>query len=159
MRIKPPEFLQKSLVQVPSKLPGEDRLDQGLNMIADKLENNPIHTGLMQLHARLPVLEEVDMNTPLGQVRLPEVSAPEPNFPVLDSRKMEAMKAAIGTDISSVIGIIPAIGDVVSDIVEDVFGEKIRKTLTPGELTTYMKFDKLGPSTYAMARTFAKGRK
>lgn len=156
MKLRPPAGLQNFAISLPTSLPFERQIDQALNNVAAKIEGNPITTKLMQIHAQLPVVEEVDLNTPLGRIRLPEISAPAPMPPALNSRRKEAMKAAIGSDISSVVGVIPVVGDVVSDVVEDVFGEKIRNSLNKAELDRYMKYDKMGPSTLAMARAFTK---
>ena len=141
---------------VPSKLPLEDTVDRGLDRVAKAIARNPITEVLSGIHTMLPSLPEVPTSTPLGEIHLPEVSAPIPYPPQVDARRREAIKAAVGTDLSSVIGIIPWVGDVASDIIEDIFGAKIKRTLTPGEYNTYLKYDKLGPSTYAMLRTFTR---
>ena len=98
--------------------------------------------------------------TPFGRVELPGIREILPEFPPkppeMDERRSKAMQHAVAIDISSIIGWIPVVGDVVADIVEDLHGAELRKTLTKEEMELYTKYDKVSPSTIALARAFIK---
>lgn len=106
------------------------------------------------VQANLPKIAEFKVPTPLGSVVAPEIGLPELGLLALDERKREALKATIAIDLSMIVALIPGVGDVVSDIVEDTYGAKLREILTTSELASYSKFDKLGPATIAIARVF-----
>lgn len=138
-----------------AELPFERQVDAALDNAEAKIAGHPVTKRLQEFHARLPAIPARDIPTPLGTVRIPEVKPPGPTPPKIDSRRREAMKAAIAIDVSSVVGVIPIVGDAVADVVEDVYAAKLRESLTTEEMDKYIKYDKLGPSTLALARTFA----
>jgi hypothetical protein len=98
--------------------------------------------------------EEIPIPTPFGQVELPKPKLPKLKPPEMDERRGKAMAHSVAIDISSIIGWIPIIGDIVADVVEDLHGAELRKLLTPAEMEKYVKEDKVAPSTIAMLRTF-----
>jgi len=98
--------------------------------------------------------KEIELPTPFGLVHLPKVKIPKIKPPEMDERRGKAMAHTAAIDISSIIGWIPIIGDIVADVVEDLHGAELRKLLTPSEMTKYVKEDKVAPSTIAMMRTF-----
>jgi len=104
--------------------------------------------------------EEFKVWTPFGTLHLPEVKdlIPEfpPKIPKMDDRRADAMRHAMAIDLSSIVGWVPVVGDVISDIVEDLHFSELRKILTKPELDEYIKQDKVAPSTVAMIRTFIK---
>lgn len=154
--ITPPAFIRRVMTFLPDKFPFEDRVDSIIDDIGERIKNSmPVRT-IESFQERLPIIPEQELNTPFGDVKVPEISVPR-ILPaeVLDSRKKEALKTAIAIDLSSAVGMIPVVGDVASDIVEDTYGAKLRKILTTDEMNLYTKYDKLGPSTLGMLRTFA----
>ena len=119
-------------------------IDGPLSQVYEDIRNSSPHvTGL-------------DLPTPFGQVRTPTIGLPELKRLTLDSRKREAFKATVAIDLSGIVGIIPYIGDVIADIAEDTYGAQLRELLTSEELNLYTEFDKLSPSSVALARTFMK---
>jgi hypothetical protein len=104
-----------------------------------------------------PVLPETSIPTPFGQVSLPEYKIDRPRLPTFNEKNTRAMKQALGIDLSMIPGLIPIVGDILADVVEDLHGAELRKILTPKQYDEYLKQDKVAPSTIAMARTLSKG--
>lgn len=142
--------------RLPNTLPFEDRISAALDRLANSISRSPVSAKLRELSSQMPYIVETELSTPFGKVMTPELSMPALALPQIDGRKKEAMKAAIGTDLAQIIGLVPVLGDVLADILEDTYAVKIRETLTPEEEKAYMHWDKLGPSTLAMMRTFAR---
>lgn len=103
---------------------------------------------------RFPELREFNLPTPFGRVKTPNIKVPEFRPASLDPRQLEVLKAALGTDLAQIVALVPLIGDIIADIVEDTYAEKIRDSTTDEEYKRYLKYDKLGPSTIAAVRTF-----
>ena len=74
----------------------------------------------------------------------------------MDERKTKAMMHALASDLGTIIGWVPVIGDIVSDVVEDLHSAELRRILTPAEMSEYVRHDKVAPSTVALIRTFIK---
>ena len=91
-------------------------------------------------------------------VRVPLPTPPILAPPEIDERRGGALMHAVAVDLSFFLGLIPVIGDVVADIVEDLHGAEIRRTLTPEEYNRYLREDKVAPSGLAMLRTFMRVR-
>lgn len=104
-----------------------------------------------------PTLPETRIPTPFGSVHLPEKKIEPPRLPSLDEKNRKAMKHAIAIDLSMIPGMVPFVGDVVADIVEDLHAAELRKILTSKEYDEFLKQDKIAPATIAMARTLTKG--
>ena len=104
-----------------------------------------------------PTLPETTVPTPFGSVHLPEYKIGLPRLPSLDEKTRSAMKHAIAIDISMIPGLIPYVGDVIADVVEDLHAAELRKILTSKEYDEFLKQDKIAPATIAMARTLTKG--
>lgn len=100
-------------------------------------------------------MDEWKIITPFGEVKFPKPSLPtEP--PKFDERRRKILNHAIAIDLSSVIGWIPVVGDIVADVVEDVHGAELKKLMTAEEYEEYLKQDKVAPSTIAVIRTFQR---
>lgn len=103
---------------------------------------------------------EFAVPTPFGEVHLPsfEEMIPKLEAPKMDERRQRALLHGIAVDISSIIGWVPIVGDIVADVVEDLHGAELRRTLTGKEMDEFMIQDKVAPSTIALLRTFLKIR-
>ena len=128
------------------------------NNILNKVSDSPVGRVINRASEVLPQLQERDAYLPFGHVRLPEVKIPELEHLELDDRKRDIVKQAVGIDVAQVAGVVPVLGDLVADVIEDTHAEAMRDLLSDTELSTYLKHDKLGPSTMAVARTFMQGR-
>lgn len=98
--------------------------------------------------------DEIPLVTPFGLVHVPKLKLPKLKPPEMDERRGKAMAHTVAIDISSIVGWIPIVGDIVADVVEDLHGAELRKLLTPSEMNKYVKEDKVAPSSIALARTF-----
>jgi len=67
------------------------------------------------------------------------------------------MLHAIAIDGSMVPGLIPVVGDVVADVVEDLHFAELRNILTMEQYDEFIKQDKIAPATLAMMRALTKG--
>ena len=101
-------------------------------------------------------LPETTIPTPFGKVHLPEYKVGLPKPPPFDEKSRNAMKHAIAIDASMVPGLIPVVGDVVADVVEDLHFAELRKILSPDEFDEFIKQDKVAPATIAMMRALTK---
>ena len=104
-----------------------------------------------------PTLPETTIPSPFGRVSLPEHKIERPRLPSFDEKSRSAMKHAIAIDLSMIPGLIPWVGDVVADVVEDLHAAELRKILTSKQYDEFLKQDKIAPATIAMARTLTKG--
>ena len=120
------------------------------------IDATPAARSYEDLRTRAPRLEERALQTPLGGIRTPEVSMPQLGKIELNPNGREALKAALAIDISSIVGLVPVVGDVLADVVEDTHGAKLRDSLTAEEMDLYSRYDKAGPSTLAMLRTLVR---
>lgn len=145
------------IIKLPATLPFESTVDRALTSLAQRLEQSPPTQMLRKIHGKLPYLSEAKVGTPLGDIKLPSLELPYIEPPKIDARRREALKAAIGQDLSYFPGLIPIVGDIVADLVEDVFAAKIYETLTPEERKLYLEWDKKSPlSTVAMIQAFMR---
>ena len=103
-----------------------------------------------------PTLPETSIPTPFGRVSLPEHKIEWPRLPSFDEKSRSAMLHAIAIDGSMVPGMIPWVGDVVADVVEDLHFAELRKSLTPKQYDEFIQQDKIAPAVIAMARTLTK---
>ena len=104
-----------------------------------------------------PTLPETTIPTPFGRVSLPEHKIEWPRLPSFDEKSRGAMKHAIGIDLSMIPGMLPVVGDVLTDVVEELHGAELRIILTSKQYDEFLKQDKIAPATIAMARTLTKG--
>lgn len=103
-----------------------------------------------------PTLPETRIPTPFGAVHLPEKKIELPKFPTLDEKSRAAMKHAIAIDLSMIPGLLPFVGDVIADVVEDLHAAELRKILTSKQYDRFLIEDKVAPAVIAMARTLTK---
>lgn len=103
-----------------------------------------------------PRFPKTKVPTPFGSVYLPEHKVGLPKLPSFDEKSRAAMKHAIAIDGSMVPGVVPYIGDIIADLVEDLHFAELRKILTPDQYNEFVKQDKIAPATIAMMRALAK---
>lgn len=103
-----------------------------------------------------PTLPETTIPTPFGSVYLPEHKVGLPKPPPFDEKSRSAMKHAIAMDASMVPGLIPFVGDIISETVSDLHTAELRKILTPSEYDRFVKYDKVNPNVIALMRALGK---
>jgi hypothetical protein len=104
-----------------------------------------------------PTLPETTIPTPFGRVSLPEHKIEWPRLPTFNEKSSSAMKHAIAIDLAMIPGLIPWVGDIVADVIEDLHSAELRKLLTPKQYDEFEKQDKIAPAIIAMARALTKG--
>lgn len=129
----------------------------GVNNLLSKIAESPVGRAINTASDRLPQLREINIRTPFGWVRSPEIKLPELKPIALDERKREAVKNTVGIDVAQVAGVVPVVGDLVADVIEDTHAERLKSTLDGAEFDEYLRMDKFGPSVMAIARTFMHG--
>ena len=103
-----------------------------------------------------PTFPSATIPTPFGKVSLPEHKIGLPKLPRLDGRTRSAMKHAIGMDLSMVPGLVPWVGDIISETVSDLHTAELRKILTPKEYYRFVMYDKINPNVIALMRALGK---
>lgn len=148
---------------LPTGLPFEDLVSQGINKVLSIAEKDPVLNKINGLIRRIPIIPEKRYATPFGTYKTPEFYIPELTPAVFDERRREAVKAAIIDDLSGLIEKIPGIGaaaGIISDVIEDNAMAKIQETLTPEELEKFRSYDKVDPlTTVAVIRTMIRTQK
>ncbi len=103
-----------------------------------------------------PTLPETTLPTPFGKVSLPKHKIGLPKLPSLDARTRSAMKHAVAMDLSMVPGLIPWVGDIITETVSDLHTAELRKVLTSKEYDRFVKYDKINPNVIALMRALGK---
>ena len=134
----------------------DDFIDKTTEGVNNFIRKTPVADRYERWRMTTPTMPEREVNTPFGKVVAPEISLPALKAIELQPKRREALKAGIAIDASSIIGIIPVVGDIIADGVEDTFGAKLRDSLTTEEMDLYTKFDKAGPSALAIIRTYGR---
>ena len=89
-----------------------------------------------------------------GSIKLPDLETPPLKLPSIpDERGMKAIGHSLGEDVAQIIGIIPWVGGILEDILEDMHHAEIAKILTPDEYKKFTEYNKIFPSAVAMIRT------
>ncbi len=135
-----------------------DRIVEAVTEVNSRIALSPAGRAYSRLKDSLPKIPERRLPTPFGEIKTPDMTLPELAVLKLDDRRREAIKAAVAIDLSFAVSLIPFIGDLVADVIEDTYGEKLKETMTDGEFEAYMRNDKFGPSTIAAVRALAAGR-
>ena len=103
-----------------------------------------------------PTLPSTTIPTPFGKVSLPEHKIGLPKMPRLDQRTGSAMKHAVAMDLSMIPGLIPWVGDIISETVSDLHTAELRKVLTAAEYDRFVTYDKINPNVIALMRALGK---
>lgn len=103
----------------------------------------------------MKVFPGITLPTPFGgSFRLPDIETPPLALPKPpDARSLKVIGHGVGEDISNLVGLIPYVGQVVGDLLEDMHHAEILKLLTKEEYQKFTEYNKVFPSTIALART------
>lgn len=143
---------------LPTKLPFEEQVDKLLDRLAEALEQAPTTKMAKQFEETLISVSSVKFPTPLGTVNTPHLEFPSLTPPKLDERRKEVVKAALGQDLAILVALIPLAGDILADVMGDIYFDKLHSLLDPDEFATFKRLDAYNPSTIAALRTFIKHR-
>lgn len=152
-----------SSIGLPEKLPLEDQVTRGVDKALNLVEHDPILRAVNSVIDRIPVMPQKQIKTPLGTYKTPEFYIPKILPARMNDRQREAFKAAVLSDVGTLLCAIPGVGDVAEPIghgLEDTAYAKIMDTLTPEEAEFYKSYDKVDPlSGVAMIRTMVRTQK
>jgi hypothetical protein len=99
--------------------------------------------------------KETILPTPFGKVTLPALETPPMSLPSMpDEHAKKAIMHGVGEDLAQIIGIVPWVGAVVEDALEDMHQAEIRKMLTSEEYNKFSEYNKTLPTSLALARLF-----
>ena len=98
--------------------------------------------------------DEIEIPTPFGLVHVPFPKLPKLGSPKMDERRSRALAHAVGEDLTTIVALIPLVGDIIADVVGDTHYAEEVKNLTPGEYTVFLEHNKVAPSSIAMLRAF-----
>jgi hypothetical protein len=98
--------------------------------------------------------ENFEIPTPFGLVHVPFPKLPKLDSPKMDERRSRALAHAIGEDLTTIVALVPLVGDIIADVVGDTHYAEEVKNLTPSEHARFLEHNKIAPSTIAMLRTF-----
>jgi len=109
----------------------------------------------------MKILSGPKIPTPFGKISLPDLETPPFSLPKLpDKRERSAIRQALGQDLidvaESAIAALPVVGsasEFISVSISDMHAAEIQKLLTKEEYVTYLNYNKLFPSSIAVART------
>ena len=103
----------------------------------------------------MKIFEGPEIPTPFGgSIKLPDLDTPPLSLPRMpDDRGLKAIGHGLGEDAAQLVGLIPWIGDIAEDILEDLHHAEIKKLLTDAEYKTFLEYDKAFPTAVALART------
>lgn len=98
--------------------------------------------------------DELEFPTPFGLVHVPFPKLPKLSSPKMDERRSRALAHAVGEDLTTIVALVPLVGDIIADVVGDTHYAEEIKNLMPGEHAAFLEHNKVAPSSIAMLRTF-----
>lgn len=102
------------------------------------------------------IIEGIAIPTPFGgSIKTPNLETPPVKLPRMpDKRGMQAIGHGIGEDAAAIIGLIPWVGELAEDALQDCHDVEIKNILTVDEYREYSEYNKSLPSAVALARVF-----
>jgi len=92
------------------------------------------------------VLRPRKLPTPFGPITTPGIGKPKPGLPELDERRKKAVRHAVATDLTGILGLIPYVGPLIGGQIADLHFAEMKKILTSRELDRFIEADKKIPS-------------
>ena len=132
---------------LPNALPLERQVHGTLNAISGRISKSRVGSALRRLDDQSPSVESVEFPTPFGPIITPHLTLPELSPPALDERQRQAVKAAVAMDLAALVAIIPVVGDLIGNAVQDTYRPQLQKLLTPSEIPGFIERNKISPST------------
>ena len=132
---------------LPDTLPFERQIDRALNGISGRINKSRVGSALRRLDDLSPSVESVEFPTPFGVITTPHLRLPELSPPALNERQRQAVKAAVAMDLAALVAIIPVVGDIVGNAIQDTYRPQLQKLLDPSESPGFNDRNKVSPST------------
>ena len=92
------------------------------------------------------LLPSRELPTPFGSVNLPSMETPIRALPQVDPRRRAAVRHAVATDLTGILGLIPYVGPLIGGQIADLHFAEMKKILTSRELDRFIEADKKIPS-------------
>jgi hypothetical protein len=103
----------------------------------------------------MKIFEGPHIPTPFGEIKLPDLETPPLKLPSApDERARKAIGHGLGEDAAQIVGLVPWIGDILEDVLEDMHHAEIKKILTSDEYDRFAEYNKSFPTAVALIRTF-----
>ncbi len=94
--------------------------------------------------------------TPFGAIKLPDAETPPLKLPAMpDARAAKAIGHGLGEDAAGIIGMVPFLGQIIEDSLQDMHHVEIKNILTADEYRKFAEYNKSFPSAVALARVLA----
>lgn len=95
-----------------------------------------------------------ELPTPFGgTIKLPDLETPPLTLPTMpDDRGFKAIGHGLGEDAAGIIGMVPWIGEIIEDALQDMHHVEIKNILTADEYRKFAEYNKSFPSAVALAR-------
>ena len=91
--------------------------------------------------------------TPFGSIKLPDLEPPPMALPKMpSSHERRAIGHAAGGDLASLVGMIPVVGVIIADPIQDMHHAELNKEFSKEERLSFDYYNKLFPNTIAAAR-------
>lgn len=102
----------------------------------------------------MKILTGPKIPSPFGTIKLPDLETPPLKLPTMpDAHAAKAIGHGLGEDAAQIVGIVPWIGDIAQDILNDLHHAEIKKILTDAEYREFANYNKAFPTAIALART------
>ncbi len=109
------------------------------------------------------ILPSVSIPGPFGTLHAPALETPPFKLPTVpDAHGKQAIRHAVGQDVADIsdtifeaipgAGVVGAVLGPVRESIMDMHAKEIRDSLTPAEYNDFLEYNKIFPSTVAMAR-------
>jgi hypothetical protein len=102
---------------------------------------------LRYLDDQSPSVESVELQTPFGRIMTPHLTLPELSPPALNERQRQAVKAAVAMDLGALVAIVPVVGDIIGNAIQDTYRLQLQQLLAPSEIPGFNERNKVSPST------------
>lgn len=131
----------------PNTLPLELQVDRALNSISGQISKSRVGAALRRLDEQSPSVESIEFPSPFGPIITPHLTLPELSPPALDNRQRQAVKAAVAMDLAALVAIIPVVGDIIGNAIQDTYRPQLQRLLNPSEVPGFIERNKISPST------------
>lgn len=145
-----PRPIENAAAKIPSKLPFEDKVVDGINKVSRQFNNSKVIKSAIRVSSLIPKVRSFTIGGPQGKTPTPEFTPPIPYLPEISHNDRPFLKAAIMDDIAGLVEKIPGVGiylGPVADMMEDTAIYRIQKSLTPQQLEYFQQRDRALPIT------------
>lgn len=102
----------------------------------------------------MQLIPSLKLPTPFGgTISTPPLETPPLSLPAMpDARTAKAIGHGLGEDAAGIIGMVPFLGEIIEDALQDMHHVEIKNILTDAEYRAFANYNKSFPSAVALAR-------